>query len=177
MARSTTKVLLLIAACALLPQVHAEEYPACNVRESRQLVMADDTDEYKLSATVIGSPCYEAELTLSIARYDGQELYRYARAFKPHVVEAWSDSELDIAAIALAKDSIDLTEIQTCSALFSIDREGWNWSRLLVDAGDYERIKTDQCWIFVHPIGTEAIRIVAFSKSWKLAIPLRELGF
>lgn len=75
--------------------VVSDEYPACDIKVSKEVSFTSTDAKDLLVISVKGNPCYDGELSIKITDNSGKNVYQYKSRYKEHNATHWAERDFD----------------------------------------------------------------------------------
>lgn len=158
----------------------ATDYPACNIEKTRAIAFSSSgpTDTFKIQ--IVGIPCYEATLSISVTNSKGVKVYKYEAPFKPHIPVDWEDPDLDRIADSFATYTLEKSYWGQ-----STDLPVWEYPTVFYDKNStsvvvtqeqYEKYRKHITPVLWHHIHYEGWRHIVYDRKAESAVVVLEGG-
>lgn len=165
----------------LSPVVFAGSYPSCNINEKKAVSFRSTVSKDILLVSVIGSPCHEAKLKISVKSGDGKLLYSYESKYKKHNAAHWAEPDFDQIALKHVKNILEHA-ITKSSSLPSrmpceLDEPGCEpYERRTVPKKKFNSIKASNIPMLTHSTYYEGWASFVFDSKTEKTIKILEGG-
>lgn len=91
----------------IVSTAQAEDYPSCDISETKIVSFTSISAKDKLTISVKGSPCYDGQLSIELQNEQGVGIYKYQSRFKQHNSVHWAEKDFDVVALNQVKHMIE----------------------------------------------------------------------